>query len=475
MKKLFLFLGAVLILTSGSYATHLKGGEITYVADSLNPLKYLFTLTTYTDNVGGANANAAQVDVTFYFGDGTSEKALRSNGKDGTPIGNETSINYYYIWHSFPGAGSYPVSVGIQNRNAGTINLGPSPDQKSFFVQTTLLINAAIKGNNSVQFGDKPIFLVPVGKIYRQNVLATDPDGDSLSFQMVKSQQQITDGAGSNIPGYQFPDSLSIHPVSGEIRWKTPQMIGQYAFAVKISEWRNGILIGTVIRDYQVFVIDDSDPGQELHLYKPQGQEMVSSSAVKVETGAKAELKVILSDNAADSIRWSAFSEVLESSKPATFTVTDSLNFKVGKFSWVTIADNKRNQPYIVTFRGNSVFNQKSTLQSDLTVLLYVGVEVPVIPPPSSITTAIDGERAPLSRIRVCPNPVNDQFHVSIQTNPVHLTFLLLDPSGREVKWMENLSQTEFDISIAHFTSGLYVYRLVSGSKVLGSGKLVKL
>jgi len=51
-----------------SYATHLKGGEITVKRISDKTLTYEFTLTTYTEN---NRANQDQGDVNFCFGDGT--------------------------------------------------------------------------------------------------------------------------------------------------------------------------------------------------------------------------------------------------------------------------------------------------------------------------------------------------------------------------------------------------------------------
>ena len=81
---------------------------------------------------------------------------------------------------------------------------------------------------------------------------AVDPDGDSLSFQLV-TPEGIN---GSPIAGYSAPDQFTapggyawIDPGSGVFQWHLPNMLGEFVIAIRASEWRNGMLIGQVTRD----------------------------------------------------------------------------------------------------------------------------------------------------------------------------------------------------------------------------------
>ena len=62
------------------------------------------------------------------------------------------------------------------------------------------------------------------------------------------------------INGYEFPRNFSIDSISGLITSNgNPDTVCKWSFAVKISDWKNGILAGYVIRDYMLEVLPDTD------------------------------------------------------------------------------------------------------------------------------------------------------------------------------------------------------------------------
>jgi hypothetical protein len=93
----------------------------------------------------------------------------------------------------------------------------------------------------------------------------TDPDGDSLSFELVTclGGDLDSDGVGDPIPGYLLPESATppgdfmwVDPATGVVLWDQPNMLGYYQIAIKCTErrlvagtWFN---VGEVTRDMTI-------------------------------------------------------------------------------------------------------------------------------------------------------------------------------------------------------------------------------
>jgi hypothetical protein len=50
-------------------------------------------------------------------------------------------------------------------------------------------------------------------------------------------------------------DVFSINAQTGDVTWVVPPLAGEFNIAIKIEEFRNGFLVGYVIRDMQITVI----------------------------------------------------------------------------------------------------------------------------------------------------------------------------------------------------------------------------
>src|ERR671933_2114023 len=127
-------LAGALLWPTVSQATHVRAGEITTRRISPSSLTYEITLTTYYDELTGRSAADLADPYTICFGDGTSQSVRRVSR---TYInGRTSSINVYKVVHTYPGTGTYTVSVTIPNRNRDTKNLPPaaSSDQITFYV-----------------------------------------------------------------------------------------------------------------------------------------------------------------------------------------------------------------------------------------------------------------------------------------------------------------------------------------------------
>ncbi len=245
-----------------AWSTHNRAGEITY--EQTGPLTIRMTLTTYTKT---SSVSADRDSVEIFWGDGTSDVVVRANG-NGFPIANDIKINKYIAEHTYPGRATYTIGFGDPNRVANILNVNyPNSVDVEFFLSTTLtLLDPQFQGpNNSAILLQPPVDVACVNKKFIHNPGAWDPDGDSLSYELVVPRMS----AEEEVPGYLFPDEIgagplnhiSLDPVTGDFTWETPQIQGEYNIAIRINEWRNGLLITSMIRDMQILVAKcDNEP-----------------------------------------------------------------------------------------------------------------------------------------------------------------------------------------------------------------------
>lgn len=263
---------AVLLLLSAllarpAAATHIRAGDIQARSDTNNLLNYSFILRLYLDDINGAIDEPIARDICF--GDGTFADVPR-NSK--TPISSclPISENVYRFTHTFPGPGTYTISFVGNNRNGAILNLGPSPEDLSIYISTTITISAAFGPTNSAIFSRAPVDQGAAGRVFEHTPGVSEKDKDSLSFSLIPPRQGPLSGmpcsGWSSIPGYSplsnysiGPGLFTIHPQTGVITWNAPASPGEYNIAYKVTEWRRlgfGVVleVGSSIRDMQITI-----------------------------------------------------------------------------------------------------------------------------------------------------------------------------------------------------------------------------
>lgn len=246
MKRKLLFIFVCLFcLVFSAKATHQRAAEITYTWLGGNAYEFTLTCYTYTPSPAGIQRDSLPVK----WGDGTEEYIPRVVLQN---LGDDYTLNVYRQIHNYSSTGTYVISMEDPNRNYGVVNV-PNSVMVPMYIETELVINPFLGYNNSVQLLNAPVDKGCVGKLYLHNPSAYDPDGDSLSYRLVNCKGM----GGLEIPGYSFPqhsESFDIDPVTGELRWDTPVLQGEYNVAFIIEEWRHGVKIGSVIRDMQILI-----------------------------------------------------------------------------------------------------------------------------------------------------------------------------------------------------------------------------
>ena len=250
-------------------ATHVLGGEIRAEAVSCQSLTYKITVILY------AHAGS---DVTFGTG-------LLSLGF-GNPIELATEANFTYtvqdadstvkiarleIERTFPGPDTYLIHFREFNRNADIVNIRNSV-QTPFYVETELVIDP-LMCNSPPVLADTLNPFTYAGSRYELPLRATDPDGDSLSVELVTPRED----AANEVRGYQLPINYDIelldNPVASDgvsvpaltvspeaLVWDAPNLGGNFAVAIRVNEWRQvdgeWVSLGYVTRDMVIQVAD---------------------------------------------------------------------------------------------------------------------------------------------------------------------------------------------------------------------------
>ena len=427
-------------------ATHNRAGEITFIQN--DQLTFTVQIHTYTK---ASSIPADRDSLMINWGDGLSEFVVR-NGEVLLP--NDNKYNVYTAVHTYASIGDYMLSVTDPNRNGGIINVNPpSSDIVPFHIETELkILDSQINGTNH-----SPVLLqLPIDKAFTgipfiHNPNAFDPDGDSLAYELITPLQ----ATGLSVPNYLFPDEVepgpnnqvSMDAVTGEFRWESPQREGEYNIAFRVNEYRDGNLIGSVIRDMQILVIFVFDL-PPLMAYTPPPAMVQKGEIIEFE---------IRSESSARNIKLSATGGPFEVDQPATFNapgdfVEDAVS---GTFRWETNDTHVRKQPWQVVFKTESEMG----LFVMETVRFSIAESTGVLTP------------APLARIQVYPNPASREIQVNWSINEQQndpLIAQLYSTDGR-LLFTTTLDQADGDeqIQLPDLPGGLYHFALKQGGLVL--------
>jgi len=274
-------------------ASHIVGGEMTYkyLGDSTHGLSrfhlYQVSLSIYEDCYNGqleaiqqddpaylavfdASTNVmVQLDTTVHYDTAVSVPANFNNScvSNIPPICllRKTFIKRYALP---PNASGYVVAYQRCCRNNQVVNIADPGDNGSTYYCT---LPANFITNNSAVFKNYPPQIICLNNPLFYDNSATDGDGDSLSYGFCPALLGASDADIKPVPApppydtasYLAPYSsetpmtgypaIQIDPITGLITG-TPNRIGRYLVTVYCNEYRDGILINTIKREFQFVV-----------------------------------------------------------------------------------------------------------------------------------------------------------------------------------------------------------------------------
>lgn len=279
-QKLQILITSFLILMGTTFshqavASHAMGADLTY--QCLGGNTYKVRLSFYRDcigipapanvyiNVRSASCNKA-LGVTAYPLPGTGQQVtyLCPTATTTCNGGTFTGIQEWV----YEGVVTLPMqctdwqfSYSLCCRNAAITTI-TNPGSNTFYIYANLN-NVASICNSSPTFSNKPVPFACLGQQLCFNHGAIDADGDSLVYSLVNPQQTATAAVAYSAP-YNAANPLASSPAmqfntaTGDVCF-TPTQLQVTVMAVLVKEYRNGVLIGSVVRDIQVTVLNCSN------------------------------------------------------------------------------------------------------------------------------------------------------------------------------------------------------------------------
>jgi hypothetical protein len=397
VKVLLFVVGIVMVSTLKLQATHLRAGQIRVERIGCSSLQVKVTVTVYTDTGcgGGCVLFGGPQDV-LDFGDGA-VVLVPETANTPYPGAVNVGIASYTTTHTYPGPGRYIVSYLEPNRNGGVLNMNNSIGT-TFYLETQ--IDLSVGCSNSATLATAPIDEACSGVLFSHNPGASDPDGDSLSYELVVpfrdrnapvDNYRDPNNAGfyggldynvSNETG-DGPPTFAIDPIDGTLTWDAPGQAGEYNVAFIVKEWRkiNGqwIDIGFVRRDMQIIVVADCTN---------ERPKLIVPADTCVVAGAILNKTILGTDPENHVVKMEAFSEILNPSFDARATVTPfPAVFRPSNppaklvFNWNTACSHVKELSYQVVFKITDDPPQGPSLATFETWKIKVVGPAPVLQP----------------------------------------------------------------------------------------------
>jgi hypothetical protein len=359
------------------------------------------------------------------------------------------------------------------NRNADVINI-PNSVNTPFSIQSDIVVFDPLIHcvNNSVVPSSIPVFLSAVDTPYVHNPAAFDPDGDSLSFELVPCNSNLDTPAA----GYTYPPGLTINSLNGEIKWSGNTMLGTYNVAVKITEWRHQLKVGYVIRDFEIIV---TAAIAHYHFGNTNSipVDLSGNFSMHVLPNNPIDFSFYFADSGSASVSVSHLEENFSSNLPV-FTIDNTIpHLSQMTFHWIPNSSQVRNNPYIFVFRGTS--NAAGTaLEEDLSFMVFVdGTPVDSCPSFPNFYTTADDLYAADNNAEIFPNPTREKVTVHFNSKwpkNSELNFDVYDLLGNNVYSAHKIN-FDFQVSLKDLSNGIYIYKFTSAAgNLLSTGKLVK-
>ena len=307
--KVVLLLFLSILCATDSQAAHIIGGEITYTC--LGGANYRFTLKLYRDCEGGGAPFDSQ-DEAYFWGTVTVYK-----GKSKTPfidiiqlpapVINDISIDdnspcldvveeycmqegvYQFEVELEPSDQAYHITYQRCCRNLTAANVLDPENTGATFTVTLTPEAQGVRGNcrnSSPTFNNNPDILICGQESYELDLSATDDDNDQLVYSLcaplvgggpegsggVGGDPFQLDGIAPNpdapppydavplVRGFSVDQPLGnrsqieINSATGLIKLNAKRQ-GHYIIGVCVEEYRDGKLLSTVRRDFQINVV----------------------------------------------------------------------------------------------------------------------------------------------------------------------------------------------------------------------------
>lgn len=418
------------LFSTKAHASHAAGAELIYqwISDST----YRFYWKFYRD-CSGTTEPTSQVmcysnPCTGVGGSLTLTKVVGTvptggvNGapvSTGCPTGGSTctggTLPGYREWwytgvYTLPSrCANWTFHVTLNARNAAISNL-VNPGGTSIYVETTLN-NVVAQGNSSPYFTVQPAAYLCVNTPFTFNNGGVDPNGDSLAYEML--QPRTSNGTCAGVPNptnvnytaatpaynittnpLQTNNTFTLSTTTGALNF-TPNITQIAVLSVRCNEYRNGVKIGSVLRDIQLVVLQCNiqQPGVGYVATSLSGASLDSSGTI--QGCATQPMSFCFNMTSADTSAILVVTSNVGASIPgATLTFTGQTTDSVqGCFSWTPGVLDTGQKVFTVTVKDSSCEPPGIAVQQTFTFPLYINPKTVIL----GDTTICPGDTAQLT------------------------------------------------------------------------------
>lgn len=291
--RLLLLLCVMSLAALPGQALHIKGGWMyyTFIGENNGQFQYRVYVKVYRDCAPpNPGQNDIQINLTVFNNNATSSRI----GDFSAPLTNTRNLRkesfsecinprpevcyvileYETIVTLPASADGYTISFQRCCRINGIVNiLQPSNNLGNTYSITIpgTLRSASHPRNNSPEFSMRDTLLVCFNSPIQLDYSATDPDGDSLVYSFtdafIGASQANPNPTTASAPPYSslpyasgftsnnpFGTNLVINQRTGIITGTSPGVTGEYVLAVRVDEYRGGVLIASTRKELHVNV-----------------------------------------------------------------------------------------------------------------------------------------------------------------------------------------------------------------------------
>jgi hypothetical protein len=477
-QSLYTFLIFMFIFSHAdqSTASHAVGADLTYVC--LGGNNYRFFLTLYRDcsgitvNTSYTIAGSASCGDTLSFPvsqDSVREIAHTCSTVVTTCVNFSSpymgvEANYYHGDITLPSVCNFwkfGPRPALCNRNAAINNLDPNGSVYCLYVEATLN-NAAVACNSSPSFQSQPVQFLCANQLQYYVEHAYDINGDSLVYQMITphsdalSDVQYVPGLSSTQPVF-YIDSTTYNSQSGDIRFfaNGPQIT---VIAIQVSEYHNGILIGSVERDIELIF-------ENCLNNLPAASGINGSNLYSMHVCAGTPVAFFINTSDADAAQQTSL--MWNGGIPGALFINSGTHRDTGFFQWQPGAQHISSQPHIftVTVMDNAC---PQVGISSYSYAIYVD---------SCSSTGISpSARNCVQFFSAGYSPVNHTIHFSYRlTEASAVVVSLYDIAGRELNnaFIAKSKEADRILNVQGISPGVYLLNLKSGNGISQSIKVM--
>ena len=250
---------------------HLYGGEISYKKNPSNTYTIRVQLLSVCPQIVGGNIIGIRIQSSSLNYDSVHaaelmyidtiqnycNTILTSCQTYNSPFKGQRNFVYECVTPLAP-APDWQFTYSVCCRNNGIANL---PVQQDGFAIRAKLNNAS--GMNNYNSNPNTSFNIPLNLFINQpvqfNILGADPDADSLDIVFISPQKMGINDIIPLVPAFNPATPLGFNACSINAQTGMLQMNrisnGNFSLAIEINEYRNGLWVGSSMKDVQITVV----------------------------------------------------------------------------------------------------------------------------------------------------------------------------------------------------------------------------